>query len=345
MTDTDLLRGLLEQAAPDRPDLDAPSRAAAVARRGRNVRVRDRALVAVAAVSVVAVVVAVRGVPGGDDGPDRVTPAPPVVQAEPCPAQPVDVSTPMGVLDLEDVVAVRACPAQDAQGDPLPTEALVGDAAAAFAEDVEALPAYEMPSQCAVMNLAPQPWALQVQTGDGTTYVVGSTLRSCSSLAIGGVERGDGAVVAAFEGNLDRQQSGAPGPLSCTAGEQLYEGPRTGTWNASFAPATATAGIVCFRPDPNGSREYVRWVGTLTDDQLATIREDLAAHLDSTPPDGTCTDTGPQRLLVLENAEGDRAAYIDGSCTGTFGSARGYWKPSAASEDAIAAALGGRLNR
>lgn len=52
MTETDRLRDLLEQAAPTTPDVAAPDRTAAVVRRGRTARRRDRAASGLVALGV-----------------------------------------------------------------------------------------------------------------------------------------------------------------------------------------------------------------------------------------------------------------------------------------------------
>jgi hypothetical protein len=234
---------------------------------------------------------------------------------------------------LDDVVAVRSCPASwsgsgpDAQAEPLPTAPLDGDAAAAFAADVDALPSYSMPAQCAVMNMLPQPWALVVTTADGDTTVLGSTMRACSAVPVDGVKRGSQDVIAAFEGNLERQRTGIP-DLSCPTGDRLAEG--APTWNASFDPSTAVAGVACYRADPMGAHADDTGGGPLDAALLAMIRDDLSANLDQTADEGMCADTGPQRLVVLEDAEGDQAAWVDDRCTGQFDGAGGYWTPSPA---------------
>ena len=333
---TENLRDLLERAAPHDPGLSPAERSDAVVRRGRAARRRDRALVAAAGVAVlvaaVAVPVALRG--GGDGGRDDVaTPAP---TASPCPADPLPADGPMAVLDLGDVVAVRACPAVGEQGEPLPGVPLEGEAAAAFAADVEALPAYRMPDFCAVANVTPQPWLLQVDTADGTTYLFGSTMRACSSISIGGVERGTDAVVAAFDGNVARQETGIPA-LACPPGDRLADG--APTWNASFDVSAATAGVVCYRGDPLGATEYDAVEATLDPDQLATIRDDLAAGVAPSTELTGCTDTGPQRMVLLEDADGDQAAWVDDQCVGTFAGPGGTWAPGRPAERAIDAAL------
>ncbi|GAB6983710.1 hypothetical protein [Nocardioides pyridinolyticus] len=336
---TENLRDLLERAAPHDPGLSPAERSDAVVRRGRAARRRNRALVAAAGVAVLvaaaAVPVALRG--DGDDGrPDTATQPPtPATTASACPAQPVPVDRPGASLDLGDVVAVRSCPAAGADGEPLPSQPVIGVMAAAFAEDVEALPAYRLPELCAAALVAQEPWALQVETADGSTYFLGSTTRACSSITVGGVERGTDAVVAAFLGNLLRQESGIPG-LACPSGERLADG--APTWNASFDPSTAIAGVVCYRVDPLGAREYPAREGRLTAEELDAVRDGLAGDLQP-PDDGTCIDTGPQRMVLLLDGSGDQAAWVDDHCTGVFAGPHGSWRPGPEAEQAIAAAL------
>jgi hypothetical protein len=332
---TDQLRDLLERAAPHDPDLSPADRTDAVVRRGRAARRRDRALVAAAGVAVlvtaVAVPVALEG--GGDD--DRTDLATPAPTASPCPADPIEVARPVASLGLGDLVAVRACPAEGEQGEPLPGVPLEGDAAAAFAVDVEALPAYRLPDLCMVANVVPQPWALQFETTDGTTYFLGSTMRTCSSISIGGADRGVDAILAAFDGNLVRQESGIPG-LACPPGDRLADG--APTWNASFDPSAAIAGVVCYRVDPMGSREYSAREGRLTAEELAAVRDDLSGDLRAADG-GMCTDTGPQRMVLLADGSGDQVAYVDDNCSGLFAGPHGFWHPSAEAEQAITSAL------
>lgn len=337
MNETDRLRDLLEQAAPQRPDVDATSRAAAVARRGRNARVRDRALVTAAAVSVVAVVVAIPRISGGDDGPDRVTPAPPAaVETEACPSAPVSsLDHPYTTIVLDDVVAVRSCPVVNPGTDALPARPLTGTDAENFATDVEALPEYRLPSYCLTMTMPPSPWALQLQGADGKLDVIAGPIRDCSAVTMGG-DRGAAPVLAAFLGNLERQESGIP-PLACPTGDRLADG--APTWNASFDAATATAGVVCYRGDPMGSTDYDVTEATLDEAQLETIRANLTANLATASDDGMCIDTGPQRMVLLEDADGDQAAWVDDRCTGQLAGPGGYWTLGQAAEQAYADAL------
>lgn len=334
VTDTDRLRDLLAQTTPTDPDLTAAERSAAVVRRGRAARRRDRALVAGAAAAVLVVAVAVPlALRDGDDAEPDVAATP---TAAPCPTDPIDMTQPGELLGIGDVVAVRACPAVGEDGEPLPSQPLVGDDAAAFADDVEALPAYQMPQMCLVASIKPQPWALRVETTDGTAYFLGSTMRTCSSLSIGRVDRGTDAILAAFTGNLVRQRSGIP-DLACPPGERLADG--APTWNASFGPSTATAGVVCYRADPMGADEYDGVEATLDDAQLAAIRDDLASNREQADDGGMCIDTGPQRLVVLEDADGDQAAWVDDRCTGQFAGPGGYWMPGQEAQQAIEDAL------
>lgn len=352
MTDPEThLRDLLDRAAPGSPELDPASRTAAVVRRGRAARRRDRGLVAGAAAAVLALAVGVPLALGGDDGPAEVASPPPVITAAPCPAEPIDVSQGTAVPDLADVTSVRACPATwgeggDLPGDPapLPETPLTGDAAAAFADDVLAMPAYVMPSSCATMNILAVPWALVIESADKGTVVVGSTMRLCGAVDVAGSQRAADQVIAAFAGNLERQQAGDPTPgadgPSCPDGDRLAEG--ADTWNASFDISTATMGMVCYVADPLGLPQYAATEGKLHLENLTTIRDDLAAHIGAAPGGlYGCTDTGPQRLLVLTNDAGDRAAYVDDACQGSFLGALGYWQPSDAAEAAIRQSLGG----
>lgn len=309
------LRDLLEQTAPDRPEVDPTSRAAAVARRGRRSRVRDRALVAGAAVALVAAAVVPLAV-GWDTEDEVAYPTDSAPAVEPCPAAGVDI-TRLGepVVGLGEVVAVRSCPVLgDEPSMQLTKEPLAGDAARAFAEDLAATPAWEMPSFCLVATMPNQPWALQLQNADGQLFTIGSPTRACSFVLIDGVERGVDQVIAAFEGN----QVGVPDTLACPATDD--DAPAT--WNASFDPATATAGVLCVldRDDT--------WVETtLTADEVASVKDDMATNLREALG-GTCDDpiTTP-RLLLLADDAGDQSAYLDLGCGAGFTNARGTWVP------------------
>ena len=346
------LRELLDQAAPAVPDLGPTDRTAAVVRRGRTARRRSRLLVAGAAAAVVGIVAVGPELVGGDGTDEANEPAAP--SAAPCPGEPVDVTNPHPVDLGTEVVSVRSCPAtwDGATGRPidpegLPEGALTGDHAAAFAEDVAALPAYELSSLCASIMMAPQPWALVAARADGEPVVIGSTVTGCGSVQVGGVDRGIEGVLAAFAGNLQRQQAGGllPGDdvATCPTDDNLTE-VETDTWNGSFDVAAATSGAVCYRVDPMGSREYVDLEGSLSPDQLAVLRDDLLARVSAAPrTEMGCIDTGPQRLLVLVDADGDRAGFLDRRCSGEFVGPRGYWQPSDDAERVIADALGGAV--
>jgi hypothetical protein len=335
MNETDRLRDLLEQAAPHSPDLTAPERSAAVVRRGRAARTRDRVLVGGAAAAVLAVAVLVPVLRGGDHD-QRVTPAPapPATVAEPCPAAPVDVTTLGAVRALDDVVAVRSCPTTGKQvDDPLPNAPLTDAEAAAFAEDVAAMPDYAIPPMCAISFIISSPWALQVQTASGEIAMIGGPQRLCSSVRVGGTDVAADQVVAAFVGNL----TGVSTSLACPRGDQPPEAP---TWNASFDPSTAVAGVFCTNPadwrDPGAG-----WTGhDLTPDELAAVRDQLATNLTPTPRDDMCIDPADEQLLVLADADGDQAAYLDRGCAGQFSSARGYWTPVSAARAALTGSRG-----
>lgn len=347
------LRDLLTTAASVEPDVSPTERSATVVRRGRAARVRDRALVAGGGVLVLLAALVVPFALGGDDGaPDVAAPEPtPAITAAACPAQPIDVARTTGSVDLDEVVAVRACPAVGQEGEPLPSQAVLGVMAAAFAEDVAALPEYQLPDTCAAMSIAPQPWALQVETAGGERSVIGATMRLCASVSADGVERGADAVLAAFLGNQARQESGIP-ELACPHPiEQrdldLAEG--APTWNASFEPAEATAGVVCYRADPMGESDYGRTMRGISAplsphvwDHLTPVVEDLAANRTPTGDGGMCTDTGPEWLIVLEDADGDQGAWVNDRCTGEYAGPGGYWTPGPEAAQAIDDALRGR---
>ena len=133
-------------------------------------------------------------------------------------------------------------------------------------------------------------------------------------------------MLAAFEGNLRRQTSFEPLDLDCPTGKRLADG--ADTWNSSFDPATATGGVLCYRTDPFGEQEYAEEDGGLDTAALAVVRDDLVEHLGAPTGEGGCVDTGPQRLLVLTDDRGDRAAWLDDDCTGEFAGPGGSWRPS-----------------
>jgi hypothetical protein len=350
--ETDHIRDLLDRAAPAHPELGAADRATAVARRGRAARRRTQLLASGAVVAAVtAAVVVPRLVDGDSPGSPGVT-VQPAPSPAPCPAQPVDVTdaTPVPALGA-DVVSVRSClatwtgaTADDPAVDGPPKGVLTGEHAVAFAEDVDALPAYEMPSFCAAMMVAPSPWALAIGRPDGDPTVIGSTVTTCGSVRVGGVDRSAEAILAAFAGNLARQQgTDGAAALACPPGNGADAVP---VWNASFDRSAATAGLVCYTVDPLGSREYADLEGSLSADQLAVLLTDIGTRTTpSASTEGGCIDTGPVRLLLLEDADGDRVALLDARCTGEFSSALGYWQPSGPAEDVIADALGGRLEQ
>jgi hypothetical protein len=88
-----------------------------------------------------------------------------------------------------------------------------------------------------------------------------------------------------------------------------------------------------------GSTDYDVTEATLDEAQLEAIRHDLAVNRTGAPGEGGCTDTGPQRMVLLADADGDQAAWVDDQCTGEFAGAGGWWTPSKAAEQAYADAL------
>ncbi|GAA1761675.1 hypothetical protein GCM10009795_005160 [Nocardioides hankookensis] len=209
MNEHDQLRDLLERAAPERPHLDPGARTDAVVRTGRATQNRSRALLAGLVALLLAVFVVVplsRGDDASEVAHDTVSPVAPS-----CPARAIDVTTLPEVPALGGVVAVRSCPATwsgsslDAgrSPEPLPTSPLLGSVAASFAGVVTGLPAYVLPADCMSVSVIPDPWALQVTTTDDRTYVLGSTMRSCSAVKIDGVDRGVEVILDAFTSSLE----------------------------------------------------------------------------------------------------------------------------------------------
>ncbi|WP_182526047.1 hypothetical protein [Nocardioides dongkuii] len=338
MTETDRLRDLLAQTAPAAPDLPPAERTGAVVRRGRTVRRRDRALVVGAAAAVLAVAVAVPLALRSDDGPSVATPTERTTATlASCPDRAVDVSEPLGSSASASVVAVRSCPTR--QGDETrpadPAGVLLGEHADSFVAAVRALPAYRPEAFCATASIGFQPWALVVETEAGAREVVALPARACRPARVGGVERDPGVVLDTFTEALAAQAD-----LVCPTGDRLVEGVTAP--DPAFDLATASSGLVCYRVDPLGSRVYADLAGVLSADGVATVRDDAVTRIGPEPRrPPNCVDTGPQRLLLLLDAEGDRAAYLDERCSGGFTGSGGYWEPGTAAEGAIAAALGG----
>ena len=258
MSDTDRLRDLLAQAAPAQPDLDPSTRAAAVARRGRTARNRDRALVAAAAVAVAG---RRRPAPArGGDTPHEVTPAPPTPgPGRAVPGAARSTRQHLGpVSDLGDVVAVRSCPVETASR----------RRSAADAEPLDRRrPRRRSPTTSAPCRATScRSTARLRQRGARAVGAAGPDRRrpswSPSAAAVRRAPRSASTgstaaptqVVAAFEGNLARQQSGVA--RARLPDRRPARRRRADTWNASFDPATATAGVVCYREDPMGAQEY-----------------------------------------------------------------------------------------
>lgn len=334
MTDPTRLRDLLEQVAPDAPDLSVQERAAQVARRGRSSVRRDRTLVAVAALAVVMAAVTVPVLRGGD--PEPAPADPPGVTVAACPDAPRDSTrSTSAALDSDWVVAaVRVCPAGEGGTTDQPSAPLIGQFAAAFMRDVRAAESGR-PDRC--QTILTPPWILQVQDDSGQVQRL-YVSDSCEPVTLVRARPIWGSDLrAVFDGNLERQRTGVP-DLACPPAASLSE--MGDTWHGSFDPTAATAGIVCQQ-----SFEEDRWgapvEGRLDPAQLATVRSALAM-----PPRehrGFALDCGralQQRLVVLADADGDQAAWR-GGCSGgpVLVSIRGEWDLGSPAQHALRDAL------
>ena len=363
MNDDDRIKDLLDSTAPDRPDLPPAARTTAVRDRARAVSRRHRVAVAAAVVAVVGVGVGVPVLTSGGDDPSGTEVAgdpAPVVAPEPtpppCPAEPVDVSAGVVVDALPDgAISVRACPTTDqpalAPGD-LPTEPLV-EGVDDFTAGVRDLPAYVLEEECAFTTMMAQPWALVVSYRDGTSAVLGSTMRSCATVPVESVDRSAQAVLDLFVDASDRQ---VPTPGGGTTGEvpgipcpdpARFDDALTApdSYTGDLRDFTPVAGVACYVPDPQGAREYAADEGGLSADQAQLLADDLAARTTSEASvDGLCTDSGPTRVVVLVDAEGVGVTRVDRSCTSEFTGGGTWWLAGDAAEAVIDDALGGRLH-
>lgn len=367
MTDdptSDQLRDLLASAAPDGPDLPPAARTAAVRDRARVVR-RRQGLAVAAAVLVALGALAVPVLVSGDDAPSQVAedPAPdgPDTPA-PCPAEPVVVPAADGAESLPDgALSARLCPAildgEDPNatmggpnGGPVDPSALVEDGVDAFVAAVRALPAYESAPECAMTMMAIEPWSVVVSYSDGTSVVLGTTTRSCSSVPVEGVQRSSEGILDAFADASARQPSD-PSETADPSAADLTCPDLSAAWSAAPEPATLAAevdavrGLVCYLADPMGSREYAEDSGVLTGAQAATLGREVRATVTPRPQQaGRCTDTGPTRVVLLQDADGGLLTLVDASCTSEFRSSRGYWLASDESEAILSEALGGTVD-
>jgi hypothetical protein len=334
MTDPTRLRDLLEQAAPDSPQLSAHERAAEVARRGQTSRRRDRALVAAVAVAVVVAAVAVPTLRSSDGEPEPAeSPNGPVAV---CPTAPWDSTTTASAgLDADLVpAAVRVCPASEGSMAEQPSEPLTGQFAAAFMDDLRAA-GPTVPMGCVAVGTAP--WILQVQEDSGDIQRIYVSDPCQQTVQVGDRRVRISDVRTVFDGNLKRERTGIP-DLACPRGASLSE--EADTWHGSFDPTAAAAGIVCQQ-----SLEKGRWTATvegrLSPTQLATVSNSLAL-----PPrehHGFGLDCGgavQQRLVVLADADGDQTAWR-GGCSGdpVLVSIRGEWELDFPTQSALHNAL------
>ncbi len=210
LTELTELTELLDSTAPDRPDLAPDARTSAVTARARTVTRRRRGLVAAAVVAVVGAGVAVPLTLGGDDDAGPGFADDPAVDAQPapCPAEPVDVEGAPPATLPDGAASARLCPATWSQAtepstlEELPAAPLTGTALDDLLARLGDLPVRStLPNRCASILIAPNPWALVISTDDGEATVIGSTVRLCGTVSIGGADHAVddvlGAVVAA----------------------------------------------------------------------------------------------------------------------------------------------------
>lgn len=351
------VRDLLDSASPGQPLVGAAERARAVAARGRAVRRRNR-LALVAAAAVAAVGVSVPVLAGGDDGGRGVdVAAPTTVEPEACPEPPADVET-LEPTDLPDGAAwARMCQGTWSGGAVVDssTWTLTWDSAP-ITEGVDTLlgairdlPTYDqLEPECASMMMMPTPWTLVVGYPDGTTATIGSTVTACGAAQVADSPRSSAAILELVSdaGNDAEDDAATDGAAACpepAAGLRTLE-PEPDTYAGAFPDFRQTAAVVCYGPDPMGAPEYRATEGVLADDPRFTIVSDAGSRSTPRPSsEGTCTDSGPTRLIVLVDDEGRRLTLTDSSCTGEFAWAYGYWKPSPQVEQVITDALGGRV--
>lgn len=332
MTDTDRLRDLLEQAAPTAPDLAAPERATVVARRGRASRRRDRVLVAGAALCLVVAAVAIPALRSADTRPEPAAAPVSVAACEPLPVAPAlpDLG---GDLAL---TAVRTCAAgHGGQTAVAPDGPLTGPFVVAFLEDVRAAVS-DVPTVCPLIYSA-VPHVLQMQVDSGAVYQIRVTNPCTQTVQVDDRFVRVSDVLAAYSGNLQRQHSGVQ-DLACPQGAATGD-----TWNASFDPSTATAGIVCQTNVGVEARDSRNIEGHLDPDQLAAVRTSLAR-----PPvaqigidfDFDCANPA-QQVVVLADSDGDQAAWEGNGCSnsGTLTSIRGSWRLDLLTQNALHNAL------
>lgn len=349
MTD-DQIKDLLDSTAPGRPDLTPGERVGAVTARARATRRRGRVLAAAAAIAVVGVGVGVPVALSGDDadrGPVAADPSEPPAKAAPCPAEPIDAEKVGSTPDLPDgAVSARLCPAtfQGSVGDldRLPTEPLTDDVDT-FLDALRALPPGELDAECALVQMAPEPWALVVSYPDGDV-TFGSTMRSCSVVSVAGVDRTVEAVLETYTAAVPTPGGAPPCPAPTSGGLRSLEA-QADTYDGSFTDFVPVAASLCYGVDPMGGPEYAETEAALGQDAMSQLFSEAGRAMSGSPIEGgMCTDAGPTRLFVLVDADGRRVTFVDSDCTGEFTSRWGFWRPSERAEDRIAQELGGRTD-
>lgn len=357
MSTDDDLRGLLESAAPARPDLSPAARSASVAARGRVVRRRHRLAGVVAVATLVAAGLCVPLLTSGDrprasepstaddPAPARTATAA-ELDADPCPAHLADVPTEVPALPSEPAT-VRLCPVQPGGRGSRgvfagPRDALVLDPAD-FLRGLASLPAPQPDPLCSDSDATTTPWALVVTGTDGRRVAVGSGTWSCTEVRIGDGTYRAVQILQAYAVALEAQRTElSPSPDSRPSPTTAPDCRDALTHAPNDPEGEIVAGALCYEAGPGGDPEYARSRGVLTDAQLTVIVDDLAAHQTEAPEEtGGCPDTGPLLRLLVVNDWGDAIAIVE-DCTGEFSSRLGAWKPSPAAEQAMTEALGGR---
>jgi hypothetical protein len=363
------IRELLEKAAPRNPQ--TAGRAAAVAQRAHRSRTTRGVLsgVAVAAVAVTVIVGPhfLKSSPTTNDATDPTNGAEPTSDvdpfANPCPELPIDVTGVEDSVQLSaDVVSVRLCSAvlphlrdQRAKQDVVsswvpPNDALVTDVDV-FIDALGSAPGFHA-SDCAALFPVLDPFAVQFTAVDGEVMTVGAAEPLCSGISLDRGRTVSGTtLLGLFSKAIEAQRRALDPPESVPALTQrdctdLSASRSTNGLGSSLGGMVS--GVACFTtvPEPfageyEGGGSAVQYdFATLSASDIAAIVADLARNTTEqrTEPFG-CIDYGPQTVIVLRNAWGDRSSWMTEPCSDEYSGPGGFWVPSAATRTLIETAL------